>query len=101
MRLDDDLANGQSNAGSGSLGRKERLEDAVAILVRYPDAGVFHRDRNIGRAGHDAGGDRQHGGTAGNGAHRLQRVGDQIQEHLMQLTAIGEYRRKVIVQVRF
>src|SRR3954469_7989047 len=36
MRLDNDLANGQSNAASGSLGREKRFEDAVAILVRYP-----------------------------------------------------------------
>ena len=39
--------------------------------------------------------------TVGDGGHRLQRVGDQIQKHLMQLTAVGKDRWKVIVQVRF
>ena len=58
VRLTDDLENGQSNAASGSLGRKKRLENAAAVLGCDPYARIFHGDRNAGRALCNAGTDR-------------------------------------------
>src|SRR3954463_11576163 len=54
MGFEDDLANGQSNSRSGNLGREKWFENTIAILLPYPDACIFHSDRNIGSARHDA-----------------------------------------------
>jgi len=58
MRLDDDLADGKSNAYSGSLGRKKRFKDAIAIPACYSDARIFHGNRNVRRSRHATGSDR-------------------------------------------
>ena len=101
MPLNDDLANGKSDTASGNLGRKKRVENAAAVLGCYSDAVVFHRDRDIGRARQNSGGDRQGTRAAGDVAHRLQAVGDQVPKQLMQLAAIAKHGWKFIVHGGF
>jgi len=99
MGLDNRPANGKSDSGAGGLCGKERLENTVLVLIRYSHAGVFHGDHNIEGLWTDIGLYSQHTGPIGDGAHRFDRVHNQIHKYLMQLASIGQQLWEVISQI--
>jgi len=96
MGLNDRPTVGKSYSGSGGLCCKERLE---AVLTLHSCTSVLNGDRNPGRLVNDIGANPQHARTIGDGAHRFNRVHNQIQKYLLQLASIGVQFREAIAQI--
>jgi len=99
MGLDDRPTDGKSYSGSSGLCCKERLEDKVLVLTLYSRTRVLNGDRNPGRLLNDIGANPQHPRTIGDGAHRFNRVHNQIQKYLLQLASIGKQLWEAIAQL--
>jgi hypothetical protein len=75
------------------LGREKRLEDSLTDLVRHTDAGVADderdpaRRRSLGCVDHIVRRDRQHAAVE----HRVSRVDGEVEQHLLELSAIGAH----------
>ena len=87
-RVGDDAVHGrqpQARALAGVLGGEEGLEGAVAHLLGMPGPVVDHGDAHaVGHAGH---GDGQRAAVG----HRVARVDGEVDQHLLELRAIGEH----------
>jgi hypothetical protein len=88
---DDGLRNRQAHAQPARLGAEKRFEDTLEVLLGNPGARIA--DCHL-----DAGGDSSD--THGNAslqlraaAHRIHRVEEEIEQHLLQLDAVGPHRR--------
>jgi hypothetical protein len=90
--------NGKSYSRSGGFCRKERFEDAVLVFPLYSRPRVFNGDQNTGRLLNVIGPYPQNACTIGDGAHRFDRVHNQIQKYLLQLTSIGKQLRESLAQ---
>ena len=88
MRLDNVLGDRQAEPGALALGRKERVEDARANVLRDAAAAVVHVDEDAHPLGADADVDRAAA------RHRFARVAQKVQERLAQLRLVEERRRK-------
>ncbi len=86
----------QSGAVAGLLGGEERVEDARAQRVGNARPRVL--DPEVDAVRRCTGADRQPL-VAAVGLERLQGVGQQVEEHLLQLQRVGANRRKVAVEL--
>src|SRR6185437_12450149 len=83
MSIDDGAANGKSDSHAAVLGGVERLEDPLAMIGRDPRPGIAYRDQHA--RGARFGGDQQPSLFLLDAIHRLDRVENEIQRHLLQL----------------
>ena len=97
--VDDAVHHRESESGAlpDFLRREERLEDALLHLVRHSDARVAHDERRRSRAVPRSAepstlcrGD----GERSAGRHRVARVDGEIEQHLLELSAVGAHARQ-------
>ena len=99
MGLDDGAADRQADADAVRLGRVERLEHLLDALRIEPAAGIAHLNQDDVRAvvpRHD----RQEARAVADGAHGLDRIHDQVEEHLLQLDPVARHARQRPVELR-
>ena len=87
MGFDDGATDRQPHPQAALLGRVEGLKDALEIRRSEPGTGIPHPDQDAVRPG-SPGADQQFSRGLAAGAHRFDRIVDQVQEHLLQLDAI-------------
>jgi hypothetical protein len=86
VRFDDRARDRQSHSHAAGLGREERLEDAMVSAVDDPDSGVFHQYFDAGRRQLGA---QEHPAVVRPCTDGLQRVQEQVEDHLLQLDTIA------------
>ena len=99
MGLNDRPTNGKSYSSSSGLCRKERLEDTVLVFALYSNSRIFNGDQNTGRLLNEIGTYPQHSRSIGNGAHRFDRIHNQIQKNLLQLASISKQLWESLAQL--
>src|ERR1700722_10153618 len=87
MTLDDTLADGETQSGSVSLRRNERVENPGQILLADSWSGVLHRHPNSVDAGQFRA-DTQLPASINDRVHRFHRVDEQVGDKLLQLTSM-------------
>ena len=97
VRPDDALDDHQTQAGAFFFGGEERLKDTIDLFLRNAAAGVRHAEPNA--IGAFAGLKRQRPPFG----HRLERVFDEIDEHLLDLRRVnrgdGQLARQFVFHV--
>src|SRR5690349_17124324 len=92
MALDDRPADRQADAHAVALRRVKRVEQLVHVLPLEPDASVPHAQADlIAFAARAADDDLPR--PVVDGTHRLRRVAEEIQDHLLELNAISHHWR--------
>src|SRR6266850_26872 len=99
MRLDDRTADRQPHAHAAGLGGEEGAEQLVHAVRIDPDAGILHGHQHLItlvrlRTNH------QLARPVRDGRHRLDRIHDEVDEHLLQLDPITEHRSQGRRQVQ-
>jgi hypothetical protein len=87
MGFDYGATDRQPHPQAALLGRVEGLKDALEIRRSEPGTGIPHPEQDAVRPG-SPGVDQQFSRALAAGAHRFDRIVDQVQEHLLQLDAI-------------
>src|SRR5262245_29202706 len=99
MSLDDGPADGQADPHPVALGRVEGVEELVHALRIEANAGIAHGDpHTVG--GLAFGSDQQVPRTVVDANHRIRRVAEQVQDHLLELDPIGCEGRKILGELR-
>src|SRR5215469_3616897 len=100
MLLNDAVGHGKTQTGATAVSAlglalrgEERIIDAVDVLLRNAAARIRDDDTHIVTV---AGGDSQRSA----GRHGVFCVEEQVQENLLQLAGVAEYRRQLRVQIR-
>ena len=95
MLLHDRVRDGQAEAGALAdfLRREERIEDLRLHLVGNARAVVVDLEDDRLLIGVVPGADDEHAAAVGR-QHRLLGVDDQIEQHLLDLVAVGEHLRQ-------
>src|SRR5262245_13634000 len=95
MFLNDGAAHREPDPHALGLRRVERIEQLVDVLNREPDTSVPNGDADaivpVARSV-----DQQLPGTITNRSHRVQSVAEQVQNHLLELSAVTGDHRKVV-----
>jgi hypothetical protein len=97
MRLNDGTADAKSHARPLGLGRKEGVENLMRLLRREPDAGIADRYHELAVFG-SRGDDEL--ACAIQIFHRVDAVGHEVHQHLLQLDAISHYLGQIFGQFR-
>ena len=82
-----------SSFGASAAALLEGLEDPLLVLGRHPDAGVGHRDHEVGPLAVGADG---HAAAVGG---ELDGVGEQVEHHLLEPQLVGLDRPDVVGDV--
>ncbi len=100
LGLDDPPADRQADAHAIRLGADEGLEEPVQHVAREAHAGILHLDLQPAAVGilPDRGGDRQLLPLAA--LHRLDRVAQQVHQHLLHRDPVDPHRGQVRRQVQ-
>ena len=99
MRFDDRTADRKAHSHPAGFGGEERIEYPLDVLRIDARAGVGDRNQhaaivaNIGTYGENA--------RAIHGRHRVDRIRDQIEEHLLQLNSISHHPQQPRTSLNF
>src|SRR5262247_464404 len=97
VALDNGSADGEAHPHSGGFGREHRLENAVEIGVINSRSRVFNRYMNDVWPGCFR---RYAQHAALNRMHRLDGIGDEIQDDLLQLDIVSVHGRHLLIEFR-
>ena len=93
MGLNDGTADSKSHAGALKFGGKERIKDLVRLLSGQPDTGIADRDQQL-TVFRSLRLDREFARPIYI-FHRIDAVGHEVHQHLLQLHAISHDLRKI------
>src|SRR4051794_38428770 len=88
MRFDNRATDRQSHPQTAGLRRVEGVEDAIETFRGQPRARVLHLDENTVWCSL-SGGDKHLSGSVRDRTHCLDRIDNQVEDHLLQLDAIA------------
>ena len=97
--LDYSKTDSEPHSHTAGFRRKERIEHALSILDRNSASGVLDREQ-YGRVTVKARCEPHVSCVRGHGAHRVDGVFDEVQEHLLELRAIQMHLGKVVLKLR-
>src|ERR1700733_3100222 len=97
MSFDDRPAYRETHSHAVGLGGEESIEDTVDISWGETGATILDRNNNTIVA-FELGRNAQPSFSIHNCLHRIDSVGDEVQDHLLQLHPIGAYKWQIFIQ---